>query len=171
MAKLIKVIETTSDGKGVRLSCYFSGCSLGCKGCHNPISWDKNFGVDFGKEKQYEVISKLKSMIKPNITLTGGNPMESYELIDFIVYLKSEIPEANIWIYSGFTFEEILENSKMLSILRLCDVLVDGRFEIDNKDLTLAYRGSSNQRIIDVQKSLKENKIILLTLWFKFVII
>ena len=161
MAKIIKAIETTSDGEGVRLSCYFSGCTIGCVGCHNPISWDKNFGEDFGKEKQYEIISKLKNMIKPNITLTGGNPLESYDLYDFILLLKQEITDVNIWIYSGFDFEYIISKKDMLNILSLCDVLVDGKFEIAKKDLTLAYRGSSGQRIIDVQKSLKENKVVL----------
>ena len=164
MARIIKYIETTSDGEGVRLSCYFSGCSLACKGCHNPISWDSSFGEYFGKEKQSEIITQLKNMIKPNITLTGGNPLESYDLYEFVLNLKKEIPNVNIWIYSGFTIEEIILNENMLSILKLCDILVDGRFKIDKKDLTLAYRGSKNQRIIDVQKSLIENKIILFQL-------
>ena len=155
MARIIKYIETTSDGEGVRLSCYFSGCSLACKGCHNPISWDNNFGEYFGKEKQSEIISQLKNMIKPNITLTGGNPLESYDLYEFVLNLKKEIPNVNIWIYSGFTIEEIILNENMLSILKLCDTLVDGRFEIDKKDLTLAYRGSSNQRIINIKEYLK----------------
>ena len=155
MARIIKYIETTSDGEGVRLSCYFSGCSLACKGCHNPISWDNNFGEYFGKEKQSEIITQLKNMIKPNITLTGGNPLESYDLYEFVLNLKKEIPNVNIWIYSGFTIEEIILNENMLSILKLCDTLVDGRFEIDKKDLTLAYRGSSNQRIINIKEYLK----------------
>ena len=155
MARIIKYIETTSDGEGVRLSCYFSGCSLACKGCHNPISWDNNFGEYFGKEKQSEIITQLKNMIKPNITLTGGNPLESYDLYEFVLNLKKEIPNVNIWIYSGFTIEEIILNENMLSILKLCDTLVDGRFEIDKKDLTLSYRGSSNQRIINIKEYLK----------------
>ena len=159
MARIIKYIETTSDGEGVRLSCYFSGCSLACKGCHNPISWDENFGEYFGKEKQSEIINQLKNMIKPNITLTGGNPLESYDLYEFILDLKKEIPNINIWIYSGFTLEEILLNENMLSILKLCDILVDGRFKIDKKDLTLAYRGSKNQRIIDIKKLILDNEI------------
>ena len=155
MARIIKYIETTSDGEGVRLSCYFSGCSLACKGCHNPISWDNNFGEYFGKEKQSEIITQLKNMIKPNITLTGGNPLESYDLYEFILNLKKEIPNVNIWIYSGFIIEEIVLNENMFSILKLCDTLVDGRFEIDKKDLTLAYRGSSNQRVINIKEYLK----------------
>ena len=155
MARIIKYIETTSDGEGVRLSCYFSGCSLACKGCHNPISWDSNFGEYFGKEKQSEIVTQLKNMIKPNITLTGGNPLESYDLYEFVLNLKKEIPNVNIWIYSGFTIEEIILNENMFSILKLCDTLVDGRFEIDKKDLTLAYRGSSNQRIINIKEYLK----------------
>ena len=159
MARIIKYIETTSDGEGVRLSCYFSGCSLACKGCHNPISWDNNFGEYFGKEKQSEIINQLKNMIKPNLTLTGGNPMESsVELIRFIKFAKSKIRNLNIWIYSGFTIEEIVLNENMFSILKLCDTLVDGRFEIDKKDLTLAYRGSNNQRIINIKKYLN-NKV------------
>ena len=158
MARIIKYIETTSDGEGVRLSCYFSGCSLACKGCHNPISWDSSFGEYFGKEKQSEIITQLKNMIKPNITLTGGNPLESYDLYEFVLNLKKEIPNVNIWIYSGFTIEEIILNENMLSILKLCDTLVDGRFEINKKDLTLAYRGSSNQRIINIKEYLN-NKV------------
>ena len=94
-------------------------------------------------------------MIKPNITLTGGNPLESYDLYEFVLNLKKEIPNVNIWIYSGFTIEEIILNENMFSILKLCDTLVDGRFEIDKKDLTLVYRGSSNQRIINIKEYLK----------------
>ena len=161
MAKLIKTIETTADGDGIRLSCYFSKCSLFCKGCHNPQSWSEDYGEYFGKEKQDSIISTLKNMIKPKITLTGGNPLESYELYEFVFRLKNEIKNINIWIYSGFTYEEIIKNEKMNNILSMCDVLVDGRFILELKDLTLKYRGSSNQRIIDIQKSLKENKIIL----------
>ena len=148
MARIIKYIETTSDGEGVRLSCYFSGCSLACKGCHNPISWDENFGEYFGKDKQSEIINQLKNMIKPNLTLTGGNPMESsVELIRFIKFAKSKIRNLNIWIYSGFRLDEILEDVNMKELLYECNVLVDGRFEIDKKDLSIAYRGSSNQKI------------------------
>ena len=99
-------------------------------------------------------------MIKPNLTLTGGNPMESsVELIRFIKFAKSKIRNLNIWIYSGFTLEEILLNENMLSILKLCDILLDGRFKIDKKDLTLAYRGSKNQRIIDIKKLILDNEI------------
>ena len=100
MARIIKYIETTSDGEGVRLSCYFSGCSLACKGCHNPISWDNNFGEYFGKEKQSEIIAQLKNMIKPNITLTGGNPLESYDLYEFIFSSVAELKTTLIYQFS-----------------------------------------------------------------------
>lgn len=148
MAKLIKYMETTSDGEGLRLSCYFSKCSLACAGCHNPKSWKCDTGTDFSYEIQMEIIDTLKNMITPNLTLTGGNPMESsVDLIRFIKFAKSKIQNLNIWIYSGFRLDEILEDVNMKELLYECDVLVDGRFEIDKKDLSIAYRGSSNQKI------------------------
>lgn len=148
MAKIIKYIETSSDGEGLRLSCYFSKCSLACIGCHNIKSWDENIGIEFTYEIQIEIINILKNMITPNLTLTGGNPMESsVELLKFVKLAKSIIPKLNIWIYSGFRLDEILRDKDMRNLLYECDVLVDGRFEIDKKDLSLAYRGSSNQKI------------------------
>ena len=96
------------------------------------------------------------------VTLSGGDPMYSAaELIPFVERLRAEFPKLSIWVYSGFTFEEIMEDTAMSSLLKLCDVLVDGLFILEQRDVTLAYKGSRNQRLIDIQASISKEEIVL----------
>lgn len=154
------VYDSVVDGEGLRNTIFVSGCLHRCKNCHNPQTWNFNYGYEFTKELQDEFIIKCKeNPILDGITISGGDPIYNYrELIPFLKKYKKENPIHTIWLYTGFKYEDIKDNE----ILKLIDVLVDEEYVEDLKDSTLAFRGSSNQRIIDVQKSLKENKVVLL---------
>lgn len=168
--KILKIIpDTIVDGQGLRTSIYFAGCLHHCKGCHNQESWDFNQGKDYDR---YQLIDEITNLDK--VTLTGGDPLcqnDLFELSNLVYYLKV-IYNSNIWLYTGYTFEFLLENYScndpsnkwffLSEILNYIDVLVDGEFIESLRDTTLNFRGSSNQRIINVQESLRQNKIVLI---------
>ncbi len=158
------------NGTGIRVSLYVSGCSHHCKGCFNSQTWDKNFGEKFGKEQEDLILNYLKKPEYKGLTLLGGEPWEPYNqevLVKFLERVKNECPDVNIWSFSGYTWEELhdrncrcyTENTeKMLSYV---DVLIDGEFHEDERDITLAFRGSRNQRIIDVKKTNEAGSVVL----------
>ena len=160
-----------ANGEGIRTSLFVSGCRRHCKGCFNAVTWDFFFGKPFTKEVEDKIIESLKNENVTGLTLLGGDPFEPENqrvLINLLRRFKSECPRKNLWAYSGYTFDEDMipggqvyteVTDEMLSYI---DVLVDGRFELSLKDISLRFRGSSNQRIIDVQKSLKEGKTIII---------
>lgn len=156
--------ESLVDGIGVRTTIFISGCKHSCDDCQNPEVQNFNNGKEFTLDVQMDIINQIKeNPLIQGITLSGGDPMFSAkEVCDFIKLVKNELENINIWCYTGFTFEEIInsKNIHMINLLKMCDVLVDGRFIKNQKDITLSFKGSKNQRIIDVQKSLKNNKII-----------
>lgn len=150
-----------ANGPGIRTSIFVTGCSLNCPNCFNEDYQDPNFGLEWTKETTDEIINYLKSDQITGLTILGGEPFESASsLIKIVKDIKKEINKP-IWIYSGYTFENLLKNNLSYQLLELVDVLVDGPFIEDKKDLTLAFRGSSNQRIIDVGESLKSNQVCL----------
>lgn len=153
--------ESVVDGEGVRVVVFVSGCLHNCKGCHNPASHSFTAGQPFTQELQDEIIAYIqKTPFISGLTLSGGDPMYSAkEITPFIERLRKDVRDISVWIYSGFRFEEILENSEMFDLLKLCDVLVDGEFVLEQRDITLSYKGSRNQRIIDIPKSLSDQKI------------
>ena len=150
-----------ANGPGVRVTLWVAGCSHQCKGCHNPESWDEQAGKPF-TEKEIEYIDKvLENPYIKGLTLSGGDPFlhyNSHQLLELVKRVKENHPNKTIWCYTGYTFEQL---SKNLKLLQYIDVLVDGRFELDKRDITLQFRGSSNQRLIDVQKSLEKGEICL----------
>lgn len=154
------------NGEGVRVSIFVSGCSHHCEHCFNPKTWNPNYGSEFDetvKQNIFDYIKKLNSTIK-GISFLGGDPTYKDNIqptIDFINEFKEKFPNKDIWIWSGYTFEQILEREDLLSLISLCDVLVEGKFENEKKDLKLKFRGSSNQRVINVKKSIEFNKVIL----------
>lgn len=155
---VLKILETVMDGPHLRTSIYFSGCTHHCKECHNPETWK------FGQGTQYtplELLEEVEKYGNKYVTLSGGDPLEQnlYDLAIFLYYLKSH--EYNVWCYTGYTYEELIKNPYNIKILSYIDVLVDGEFKIDLKSDSCQWRGSANQRVIDVQKSLEQNKIIL----------
>lgn len=155
--------ESIVDGDGVRVVIFFSGCNHHCKGCHNPETHDFNAGRLFSTELQKQIAEYVRETpFISGVTLSGGDPMYSAEsIIPFLKELKSLSPASTVWVYSGFTYEEITADPSMRELLGMCDVLVDGPFILEQRDITLSYRGSRNQRIIDVQASQKAGEIVL----------
>ena len=151
------------DGEGFRVTLFVSGCEHHCKGCHNPEAHDFSAGKVFDVEAQNKIIRYIcETRMIAGITLSGGDPMYSAEAIaSFVKSLKEACPRKTVWVYSGFTYEEIVRNFHMRRLLELCDVLVDGPFIEAERDATLAFRGSANQRIIDVKESLRDGKAVL----------
>ena len=159
-----------ANGLGVRVSVFVSGCNHHCKNCFNPEAWDFNYGKEFTEEEIDKVIKEMDHPYVSGLSLLGGEPLEHVNqqgLLPLVRKVKEKFPEKNIWCYTGYTFDNDVmdgmckhweETPELLSYL---DVVVDGKFEEDKKDITLKFRGSSNQRIIDVQKSLKEKKAVL----------
>jgi anaerobic ribonucleoside-triphosphate reductase activating protein len=153
--------DSIVDGVGVRAVLFVSGCLHKCKGCHNPETHDFNFGKEFTIKMQNELIEYCKRDMVNGITFSGGDPMyNASNLLFFAKRFKAECPDKDIWIYSGFTYEEILEDNNMKRLLKECDILVDGKFEVNNQDKTYSFRGSYNQRIIDIFESLASKSII-----------
>jgi len=159
-----------ANGLGVRVSLFVSGCTHHCKGCFQPETWDFEYGEAFTEETQKELLEALAPDYIHGITLLGGEPFEpenQRELIGFIRKVKEAYPKKNIWCYTGYLLdEELLKPSRARcevtdEMLSYIDVLVDGEFQLDKKNISLQFCGSENQRIIDVKASLKENAIIL----------
>lgn len=149
-----------SNGSGVGMVLWVSGCTQHCFGCHNPETWDFNSGIPYTPEIETEIINSLKPDYISRLTLSGGHPLEAENIktvFDLCKKVKSIYPNKKIWLYTGYTWENI----NGLPILKYVDVLVDGKFVQDLRDITLKWKGSSNQRVIDVQKSLEKGKIIL----------
>lgn len=144
--------ETIVDGDGIRFSIYLSGCSHHCRGCHNPESWNPASGHPLTREKIEEFIEAINSNpLLDGITFSGGDPFYSPE--DFLPLIKefSERTGQNIWCYTGYTYEELLEDPVRRPILSYINVLVDGRFEQSLYSPKLEFRGSSNQRILKLK--------------------
>ena len=159
------VIKKTdiANGPGVRVSLFVSGCRNHCKGCFNPETWDFNYGKTFDRETKDEIIQALSPYYISGLSLLGGDPFEPENqlvLVDFVKEVKSLYPDKTIWCWTGYKFEESLVSTAEL--LKYIDVLVDGKFEQELKNITLKFQGSENQRVISVPESIKEEKTILL---------
>ena len=159
-----------ANGIGVRVSLFVSGCTHHCKGCFNEETWNFQYGQIFTKKTQEQILEWLEPDYVSGLTVLGGEPMEfvnQQELLPFLKEVKKRYPEKTIWGYTGYVLEkDILE--KMVPkwkvtapLLQLIDVLVDGPFIEEQKDITLLFRGSSNQRLINLPETLKEGKTIL----------
>ena len=162
-----------ANGLGVRTSLFVSGCTHYCKGCFNSEAWSFSYGKPFTKEVENEIINSLKNSYVDGLSLLGGEPFEPQNqtaLLPFLQRVKKQVPNKNIWCYTGYLFDSDLlgesraKTENTLKMLELIDVLVDGKFIEELKDISLMFKGSSNQRIIDVNKSLKENQVILYNL-------
>ena len=152
------------DGEGVRNSIYVSGCPFNCRGCYNRIVQNFNYGVPYTEELEQQIIDDLKHDYVQGLTLLGGEPFLNTTVLIPLVKRVREIygNTKDIWSWSGYYYEELLQDTEdKIELLHLIDILVDGRFDITKKDLTLQFRGSSNQRIIDVPQSLEQKQVIL----------
>lgn len=159
--------ESISNGLGWRAVLFVSGCPHHCPGCQNAIAQDYNYGTDFDKQT---IIDKICSnSILKGVTISGGEPLckeNIGEVVEFIKDIKKVRPNFNVWCYSGYTIEELRsrDDETTKEALNEIDVLVDGRFIQEKKDPTLRFRGSSNQRILDVKKCIAENKVVQVSL-------
>lgn len=165
----IKIMDV-ANGPGVRMSLFVSGCRHHCPGCFNSEAWDFNYGQPFTQKEIDYIIDYVKGPHIAGLSLLGGEPFEPENqkgILPLLRQLKKACPEKNIWCYTGFDFEKDIvgrmlnEYEETPEILSYIDVLVDGKFIEELKDVSLRFRGSSNQRLILVQESLKENKIVL----------
>ena len=159
MISVLEIIEdTTADGPGFRTAIYCAGCVNRCPGCHNPQSWDIANGRNMTTE---EILQVILADPFSDVTFTGGDPMYQPEGFTELAAAIKAASKKTIWCYTGYTFEEIIKNPRQMNLLQHIDVLVDGRFIEALKDESLYFRGSSNQRLIDVQASLAQNKAII----------
>lgn len=145
-----------ANGPGFRVTLFVSGCTRRCKGCFNPETWSFTYGQEFTWETLHELERMLDNPNIEGLSILGGDPFEpeNREWIETLcAYMKYNLPEKTIWVWTGYDFlmDELID----LPVMKYIDVLVDGRFEEDLKDLRLKYRGSQNQRVIDVQKSVE----------------
>ena len=155
---------SVSNGLGVRTVLWISGCNIHCKNCHNQSTWDFNSGIPFTDDTMQEILYDLSKPYIKGLTLSGGHPLDPInapEVLKIVKRVKMVFPNKDIWIYSGYVWEDIIKDDTLKEILKRTDVLVDGAYIDELRDITLPFRGSSNQRIINVQESLKQNKVIL----------
>lgn len=158
-----------ADGTGVRTSLFVSGCRNCCEDCFNRETWSFSYGKPYTQETENAIIESLKPDYIAGLSILGGEPFEKEnqpEVLKLVARAKKECPDKNVWIYSGFTFEELLGGSRASGqtaeeILKLADLLVDGRFDKTKKNISLKFRGSENQRIIDLKPSLLQKKAII----------
>ena len=157
--RVLDIVEgTTVDGPGLRTSIYVAGCRHQCEGCHNPQSWDFNAGREISIDELLGVVEKNNF----NVTLSGGDPLYvADEAAELCRRIKDELHK-NIWCYTGFVWENIVHKPEYRPLLETIDVLVDGPFVLARRDISLCFRGSGNQRIIDVRKSLAQDEVVVL---------
>lgn len=170
--------ENILNGLGIRVVLWCSGCDHHCKNCQNPITWDPNDGAKFDTKAKREIFNELSKDYISGITLTGGDPLHPNNLetvLNLVNEIRLSFPEKTIWLYSGYTWDQIMfpvitddfnpERDRLLKmrqdIVKQCDVLVDGRYEEDKRDVTYHWAGSTNQRVINVKKTLEQGSVVL----------
>lgn len=159
-----------ANGEGIRVSLFVSGCRNHCKNCFNEETWDFNFGEEFTQETMRYIIQKLQPTKVKGLSILGGEPLEpdnQEDILSILQIIKMECSDKSIWMYTGFTWEELHSNqcrahtTYLDNILSYVDVLVDGRFIEEEKDFRLRFRGSRNQRIINCKESLKKSEVVI----------
>ena len=160
-----------ANGYGVRVSLFVSGCRNHCENCFNRVTWDFSYGIPFTENTQNEILEALKPDYISGLSLLGGEPFEPEnqpQLLELAKAVKAAFPNKNIWCYTGFTLEELKRNDcrantpHILELLQNIDILVDGRYMEKLKNISLQFRGSENQRVIDLKKTLSSGEI---TIW------
>ena len=168
--------EDVCNGTGLRVVLWLSGCSHHCYNCQNPQTWNPDGGIPFDESAKQEIFNELSKDYISGITFSGGDPLHENNL-DEVLKLTQEIrisfPEKTIWLYTGYSFSEIfrgqastisqdgMDNFKRREIIKSCDVVVDGRYIDEQRDVTLKWRGSKNQRVISIPETLKQGKVVL----------
>lgn len=160
----------TANGPGVRVSLFVSGCTHQCKGCFNPEAWDFNYGEPFTEAEEAAIVQGLEPWFIRGLSLLGGEPFEPVNqqaLLPLLRKVRKAYPEKTVWCYTGYDFEQDLLTGRLgdwattEEMLSYIDVLVDGEFKLDLKNPNLRFRGSENQRVIDVKKSLRGDELVL----------
>ena len=155
-----------SNGDNIGVALFVQGCHFRCKNCFNPETWDFSKGEEWTEETQEKFIELAEKPFIKRISILGGEPLADKNLenvLNLVNKIRLSMPEKTIWIYSGYEWKQIKSNPIRSEIVSKCDVLVDGRYEENLKDITLRWRGSKNQRVIDVQQSIKDGKLRLYT--------
>jgi anaerobic ribonucleoside-triphosphate reductase activating protein len=165
-----------NNGDGLRVVLWLSGCSHHCYNCQNPQTWNPDSGIPFDESAKQEIFNELSKDYISGITFSGGDPLHKNnldEVLKLVKQIRISFPEKTIWLYTGYSYSKIfrgqlsclsqegLNNFKRREIIKLCDVVVDGEYIDEQKDITLKWRGSKNQRCIDVKQSLTQNKVVL----------
>ena len=148
------------NGDGLRVVLWVAGCAHACPGCHNPVTWDPEGGLPFDEAARQEIYEELEKDYVSGITFSGGDPLHPANIrgvTELARQIRSDFPDKTIWLYTGSTWNEVRD----LEVIRYVDVLVDGPFREDEKDSTLHWKGSANQQVIDVQKTLKTGEVVL----------
>lgn len=148
-----------ANGFGIRVSLFVTGCTHKCPGCFNELYQDPNYGEAWTEKETDLVIEYMNDSAVRGLTLLGGEPFQNTWLTDVIRKAK-EATGKEIWAYSGYTYEKLIEDPDRLEMLKECDILIDGPFIMEKKNLRLKFRGSSNQRVIDVQETLRKGKVV-----------
>lgn len=156
----IKITENDiANGSGIGVVLWVSGCSQHCKGCHNPQTWDFNCGIPFTHETLYTLFDKLNKPYIKRLTISGGHPLEPENInacTEIARAVKQRFKDKSVWVYTGYKWEDVKDKP----IMNYIDILVDGKFIEEEKDISLVFKGSRNQRVIDVQGSIVQSKII-----------
>lgn len=167
----------TANGTGCRTVLFVSGCRHHCRGCFNEIAWKFDYGKEYTPGTEDKIVESLKPDYVEGLSILGGEPLEpenQEEVWKLIKRIRKEMPQKNIWVYSGFTWEELTGKEKarcrqgmadgirLDNIMQNIDVLVDGEFQEDKKNIMLEFRGSENQRVIDVKKTLEADEVVLM---------
>lgn len=168
--------EDVCNGEGLRVVLWLSGCSHHCYNCQNPQTWNPDNGIPFDESAKQEIFNELSKDYISGITFSGGDPLYEYnldEVLKLVQEIRISFPEKTIWLYTGYSYQKIfrgesscisqegLNNFKRREIIKLCDVVVDGEYIDEQKDLALRWKGSKNQNVIDVKQSLAQNKMVL----------
>lgn len=163
--------EDMVNGDGLRVVLFVSGCEHHCEECHNPITWDAKGGIPFDDKAKIEITEQLKQPYIQGITFSGGDPLHKdnvIDVLDLIANIKHKFPHKTIWLYSGYTWEQVFDTKGIdymvrRQIVQNCDIFVDGNFVKELKSTECHYCGSTNQRVIDVKQTIKKGEIILWT--------
>lgn len=169
--------DDMNNGDGLRVVLWLSGCFHHCKNCQNPQTWNPESGIPFDELAKQELFDELSKDYISGITFTGGDPLHenNLKIVNLIYEIEEKFPEKTIWLYTGYTFDYLKEMYKTYSlsfcpwnewrvrwdIIKMCDVLVDGEYIEEQRDITLKWRGSKNQRVIDLKETFKQNKVVL----------
>jgi anaerobic ribonucleoside-triphosphate reductase activating protein len=152
--------EDMLNGDGLRVVLWTAGCSHGCKGCHNQVTWDCNGGLPYDEAAKQEIFKELEKDYIAGITFSGGDPLHinnREQIKELAEEIKEKYPSKTTWLYTGYSWEEI----KDWDIIKSLDVVIDGKFELDKRNVQLHWKGSSNQRVIDVKKTLKSGQVVV----------